>query len=473
MQFINPYEILEVETQDSNEIKKAKRRKLAEFDLAQDGTIEFNNVKIHKAEFIEAVDELDNLQKSRFYWSLKKETPQLNNFLTKGDLSYFYNFQAQKIYEHPEFIAFVSPYFAQQYNRVLLVAFQKNDIELVKKITQSAPILVNNQHLDKAYEGVRKLLNDIIQNIQSITQSIDDEEGHYTAQNSNILIQELKKDINIQLVNILPDYFQGIRNEIAQKIRNLSVIIFNNLHNSKASLEIIEFALKIKVNTITRQRLQEDHQQISEIHKEREEAHKYGAILIKYAFVIQQLIKWIEGINFELELDIKSLRHRASKLINIQELNQLPPVFDEIRIQIAMGLKTLSVLVFNKYMDIKTSTDLINLALEIQIQDPAVRNHLKSAANDLRKIVANISARRRYWDCYIATACYQDNNAPQVIAFRNFRDQVLMNSFWGKLFVKFYYKYSPFWAKQLKNYPRVNKFIRNKILDFIYKKIKK
>ncbi len=70
--------------------------------------------------------------------------------------------------------------------------------------------------------------------------------------------------------------------------------------------------------------------------------------------------------------------------------------------------------------------------------------------------------------CYIATACYGNYDAPEVITFRNFRDKKLLNNSYGKSFVKFYYKYSPFWANKLKNYPNINQFVRKIILDNIY-----
>ena len=41
--------------------------------------------------------------------------------------------------------------------------------------------------------------------------------------------------------------------------------------------------------------------------------------------------------------------------------------------------------------------------------------------------------------CFVATAVYGDNNAPQVQILREFRDKVLMESNIGRSFVNFYY----------------------------------
>lgn len=68
--------------------------------------------------------------------------------------------------------------------------------------------------------------------------------------------------------------------------------------------------------------------------------------------------------------------------------------------------------------------------------------------------------------CFIATACYDSENCDELIVFRNFRDQFLINSKFGKLFVEIYYFTSPHLIKIL------NKSIKDKIkkhfLDKIY-----
>jgi hypothetical protein len=51
--------------------------------------------------------------------------------------------------------------------------------------------------------------------------------------------------------------------------------------------------------------------------------------------------------------------------------------------------------------------------------------------------------------CFIATACYGDYNAPEVIVLRKYRDEVLKQNSVGKLFIKAYYAISPAIAKIL------------------------
>ncbi|MEN0058499.1 MAG: CFI-box-CTERM domain-containing protein [Bdellovibrio sp.] len=48
--------------------------------------------------------------------------------------------------------------------------------------------------------------------------------------------------------------------------------------------------------------------------------------------------------------------------------------------------------------------------------------------------------------CFIATAAFGSDMAPEVQSFRDFRNQFLLTSSWGKSFVKFYYEHSPYYA---------------------------
>lgn len=72
--------------------------------------------------------------------------------------------------------------------------------------------------------------------------------------------------------------------------------------------------------------------------------------------------------------------------------------------------------------------------------------------------------------CFIATAVYQDYDAPEVQVLRKFRDKKLNRCLLGKVFIKVYYFISPPIANLLSNHRRVIKFVKY-ILDKIVKNI--
>jgi ribosomal protein L7/L12 len=67
--------------------------------------------------------------------------------------------------------------------------------------------------------------------------------------------------------------------------------------------------------------------------------------------------------------------------------------------------------------------------------------------------------------CFIATACYGDYNATEVLVLRKFRDEQLLRSFSGKVFVRFYYTVSPLIAKQLEKSAKLKRLIITYLLN--------
>lgn len=75
-------------------------------------------------------------------------------------------------------------------------------------------------------------------------------------------------------------------------------------------------------------------------------------------------------------------------------------------------------------------------------------------------------------DCFVATAIYNDYNHPKVMVLRNFRDNKLKGNFFGRLFIKIYYKVGPSMAKASKHF-RVVKSVFTHIIEKIVEKIEK
>lgn len=69
--------------------------------------------------------------------------------------------------------------------------------------------------------------------------------------------------------------------------------------------------------------------------------------------------------------------------------------------------------------------------------------------------------------CYIATMAYGSYDHPQVRLLRNFRDEILAKSFFGRAFIKTYYFVSPKLVSLLKNHQMVNAIIRKSLNQFI------
>lgn len=69
--------------------------------------------------------------------------------------------------------------------------------------------------------------------------------------------------------------------------------------------------------------------------------------------------------------------------------------------------------------------------------------------------------------CFIATACYKDYFSEEVIFFRKYRDLKLSKHILGRLFIKFYYTFSPYFYKPLFNRPKTTRHFK-RVLDKLY-----
>lgn len=74
--------------------------------------------------------------------------------------------------------------------------------------------------------------------------------------------------------------------------------------------------------------------------------------------------------------------------------------------------------------------------------------------------------------CFIATACYDSYDAPEVMVLREFRDHVLLQNILGKAFVAFYYWTSPSIADFIRHKLFLKKSLRQYIMDPIVSYIK-
>ena len=382
MTFTNPFELLELDFHDKEAIKKAKRRKLAEFDLSDDGTIEVGTQKVIKSDFIRVTDELDNPDKVEFYLFVKGN-PRLNAFLTMGDTSFFTNYRQESIFSDADFISFISPYFAEQYNKVLLQAFNDDNLPLLKKIVANPP-LVNGLYLDKSYRGLSQLLKSIEEGLHEIRTEIDNEESYYDEDTVGELEVDLREKANNDAINILPSYFQSQRNEIAQKVRNISVAVFNGINDAEASFRIVSYSLEFNVNNLTKQKLQKDYEQLKEIYENRKESEQFSPELAKYAGALLQIVQIIKQVENN-QIQASSIQSKVNSLFTVSELNQLPNVFDEIREQLALAIRGLSVAVWNEKSDIDVAIGLIQIAQKINLKSD-IKNQITKAYTELSEL---------------------------------------------------------------------------------------
>jgi hypothetical protein len=123
--------------------------------------------------------------------------------------------------------------------------------------------------------------------------------------------------------------------------------------------------------------------------------------------------------------------------------------------------------------DFTIGTDLKYISLiksANQVQKEQDELNRKKQLEELNRSKQNSSNSS---NCFIATACYGNIQAEEVIVLRKYRDEVLIKHFLGRLFVTTYYKISPPIAKFIANSNWLKQKIKNLLLSPVVRQIKR
>lgn len=91
-------------------------------------------------------------------------------------------------------------------------------------------------------------------------------------------------------------------------------------------------------------------------------------------------------------------------------------------------------------------------------------------SKDRNTITINVPSKQENSGCFIATYAYGDYNAPEVVRFRQIRDNYIIYKWWGGTFISIYYFLSPKLVKIFNYFPSIKAQVR-KILSKLLTKI--
>lgn len=397
MNFINPIEILglqylEVSKIDEIVIRQAKRRLFADIDLSDDKILRYGGTKITKTDAERKINELEDKEKVEFYHFITNYY-EFNNFLISGDKSFFSSYREESIFRLQSFVSFISPFFAEKYDRVSFQAFQNDKINAFKRIITVLPI-VTIEDKDKAYKSISNTIKQKINEIDVLALSFKNHNSPYDENNLHEISDWVDNLVNVDILNLLPSYFQSTRNQTAMSLRHLSVYINNYLKNSSLALDIINYALLLNIDGLVEQRITEDYHKIIDINindnhlKEKRES----PIPKKFDHFIEILYRNIAYVK-EKTLSASSLLDYLRSSLSINELNALDGSYDETRKKIASALNSLASFISIDIAEINTALEIINIAESINLNEET-KKLITNTKNQLTQVKNKIQAQR-------------------------------------------------------------------------------
>jgi hypothetical protein len=397
MSFVNPIEILglqylDIAKIDSNCIRQAKRRLFAEIDLSDDGILKYGGSKVTRTDAERRINELDDKERIEFYHFVANYY-EFNNFLISGDKSFFSSYREESIFKLQSFVSFISPFFAEQYDRVSFQAFQNDKINSFKRIITVLPIVTVGDK-DKAYKSIAYAIKQKIKEIDVLALSIKNHSSPYDENNLHEISDWVDSLVNVDILNLLPSYFQSMRNQTAMSLRHLSVYINNYLKNSTLALDIINYALTLNIDGLVEQRITEDYHKIIDININDNDLKEKRASPIpkKYDHFIEILYRNIAYIK-EKTVSASSVLDYLRSSLSINELNSLDISYDETRKKIASALNSLASFISIDSAEINTALEIINIAESINLNEET-KKLIANTKNQLTQVKNKIQAQR-------------------------------------------------------------------------------
>ncbi len=285
--------------------------------------------------------------------------------------------------------------------------------------------------------------------------------------------------------------YQMLANKLANEILQCAIDYFiewrDDTENDpgQESLRVAKFAKSIAVSGQTKDRIEENIENIEEWIEGAPERKRQSAIQEQIEFVANKL-KSFQNASDSISAAQSLVSSCKPKL---EQIKSVLGSTDEFYLQIstAVANNALGMLIsvvnreqeklkYDRVSAIITLPETIASALSVtnQIGSLDMDSDLRSRYNTNKRTLSNLNSQlqqvqRSYSSsssssseggCYIATMAYGDYGHPQVMTLRNFRDEILSASRLGRAFIRLYYATSPRLVAILKNHKQVNRSIR-------------
>ena len=267
--YVNPFEALRMEEiegvdeLDVKSIQRAKKRLLQEIDL-NDGKVNWlGDYPLDKSRALAMEDELHDETKRAYHLAVFRNK-RLMRFLTRGDIGHFLYAEdyfpceiLELLEDEPEFRAFLSKPFAQQYNVVLTRAIEGRLLPLIEVLFDGRR-WVEPEDEDVCFEGAYKRIADLVEAMRAKAN-----EGNERKVSLHELEDFFREQSLPELFNLLPTPFASAQRDLLAEIRLLAISCFNEHGDADLSKAVLNLCKRFTTRSVDlAKRLEEDFKTI-------------------------------------------------------------------------------------------------------------------------------------------------------------------------------------------------------------------
>ena len=385
MPFVNPLDALGIAPEvlpSYDTPRTARRRRALDFQLA-DG-VEVNGVEISRSDFDRATSDLDDPELVRGFHALRSH-PTLNRFLATGDPAYF-DAPPPPVPDARAIRRAVGSEYAEAFGKALALALRDGKADLVQKMAQSTP-LFDPCDAERTQRPIDELLAQTEREVDDMTARLRRGEG-----NAADTAVDLAFEVRPQALNALPSTFSSGRTQIARSVRNLGVAAFNDGDDPDAAYQILSVAVGLDVSDEDAEDVEQQLSTIRLIRDRRRLNEEHAPALAAAAEAIDELHTLAEsaeqGRKHAEAASLKAL------LFDTDVVNSLPGLLSEVRVQVALALRGLSVAIWNSSQLLLAASRPLELALQLKLPD-ATKSKLEEDLSELARLAKQNEAHER------------------------------------------------------------------------------
>ena len=391
MIYINPFELLEISSNEPKIVEDATTWKLALIRNSNEGYILYGSNKIDHNKLLSVVADLKNPQLADYHHFILQR-PRLLRFLKTGDSIFFEYYKSQKKFSSYPFKEFIGPYFAEAFNHAFVNAFKKADIEQMRLMLE-IPALTLPELQPRLFDSVKTALNATCDRLKELLYRISYSFESWNNLDARNIKNKAIEGWDVTTVNALPDSFEPNRTKLALLLSDLAIKLEKQFPTDQGHFfELIETAMALKVSKEIQEKIKSEYNTLYAKHQEKME-HGVEKQKVEIRSVLDRLRLLQEEVKQEKYTADKALS-AAKGMIQLAALERLPASLSNAKQTIAQELNQLALVIWETEEDLEAFKGLLQLAMSIA-PDKVIKHSTPKSSEDLKLTLLAIRSLRQ------------------------------------------------------------------------------
>lgn len=232
MLYTSPFDILNLPTAELQQLDKKmlqlkKKQLLAELQLQSSDVITLSGKEFTKNDIVALFEQLEQDDALAMHAAIAAD-PALLQFLQTGKINPGQKFNYNPLYQEPDFISFVSPYYKEAFNRHILKALACNDYTRIAGIFGN-PVLLTGEDYDHCFGKLHAYLEEKLHGVLRLKEN-------FAANNRTDLsgLHDYYIYDWVTTLNKLPEEFANFREDYTIELYNFAVDLWNGKRRDEA-----------------------------------------------------------------------------------------------------------------------------------------------------------------------------------------------------------------------------------------------